>query len=199
MKTYKELLAEMARDIGRHPYSRIENDRSYPSKKYDETQPHPVVGNLNANTTIHRIDVDGKVRNTVNDNSTRKTLYHSVINTNEPTKSIPFKHISQDEVDRVKDTSVLPKGFATDLIYKHFNEQSLPLKSSSTQYHTGRNMWSRLVDKAHHDGKHVYYFDERGNSEKVTPETKEHHMKQYFGPDDAQFESRNLVLSHTEL
>lgn len=196
MKTYKQFVQEMAQNIG-SPFSMIENIKSYSSNKFQSTKDTPSV-DIGNDLKLHVIHDHNKIRNIVNDHKLGKTVYESNIRYNEPSDRLPFHTIEQVSVDRVKSTEKLPKGFATDFIYNHWNSQHRPLISSDMQYTTGRNMWSRLVEMAHKNKKHVTYVNEHGNKSVVTPLNKDKIFDEFYGKSDEHLK-RTLVLSHSSL
>lgn len=196
MKTFNQFLNEMAMNIG-NPYSLLHSNPKFSSQNFNNTSEHPIVKELSPGIKLHMHIDDNRTEFNVNDHNTKQSLYRSVIYRNEKNSDIPFDNIEQAQVDRVKSTNVLPKNFATDFIYNHWKTQSLPLRSSDQQFTTGRDMWSRLIDKAHLDNKHVFYIDENKNKHRVTRENKEDMMRKYFGIYDVHL-NRHMVLSHSE-
>lgn len=196
MKTFNQFLNEMALNIG-NPYSMFHNNANFSLQNFNKTSEHPIVKELLPGIKLHMHIDDNRTEFNVNDHNTKQSLYRSVIYRNKKNSDIPFNNIEQAQVDRVKSTNVLPKNFATDFVYDHWKTQPLPLRSSDQQFTTGRNMWSRLIDKAHLDNKHVFYVDENQNKHPVTRENKEDMMHNYFGKHDVHL-NRHMVLSHSE-
>lgn len=197
MKTYKQLISEMAIDIGK-PFSMLHNRSGYSSQLFHETKTHPVISEIAQNIKVHK-HVNGDFTDfTVNNHDSHQALYNSTIVHNKPTPDIPFEHIEQSLVDRAKSHIILPKNFATDFVYNHWKSQTLPLKSSNTQYHTGRDMWTRLIDIAHNDGKHVLFMDIDKSITSVTPENKSQMLTNYYGK-SSDFGKRHLIISHEKI
>lgn len=197
MKTFKEFVSEMALNIGR-PFSLLHDRENFSNTVYSNTENSENVMDYGDEIKLHIVKGNNTVNFYVNDHKNKKTLFTSTIDTVNANSKIPFDHITQSGVDRVKSYDRLPKRFATSFIYNHWNSQSLPLKSSNLQYTTGRDMWSRLVDMAHENKKNVYMIDEYKRLHKVTKENKNDIMDLYFGK-ESEKENRHLLLSHSKL
>ena len=186
------ILCEMARLIG-SPFSTLEfNRNNYRSGLFDVTKDWNKIGSIRPDMHVYHDDKDMYV---VNDHANNQTVYLSKIERKESSPGFQHPHIEQSAVDRVKNTDRLPKGFATDFIYDHFNNQSLPLKSSGTQYTTGAAMWERLVNKALADGKHVYATSKDGIRQ-INDYNKEFVMSTTKSDKDPAYENKHIVISH---
>lgn len=193
MFSFKEylILSEMARIMG-NPFSTLEfNKNHYRKKTYQATK------DWNRTSIIS----DGLIAHTnedihvVNDHTAGETLYLSKIEKKNSSPGFNHPHIEQSVVDRIKDSSRLPRGFATNYIYDHFNAQNLPLKSSGTQYTTGAKMWDSLITRALNDKKYVYATSVDGIRQ-IDSFNKEFLVAATRGVDDHEFENKHLVISH---
>jgi hypothetical protein len=202
MIKFKTFIDEMALDLGR-TFSPIER-YSYTKKRYfdnSKVYPHhgyPISDNKNIEVKVNKTPTS--IDYYTNNNDTNETLHMSSIKKHQPTQSLPFVHEEQTKVDRTK-SDILPKGYATDFIYNHFKTSNIPLRSSDSQYTTGRDMWKRLVTKALTDGHHVYYHD-GSFLHKSTKDNIDSHLSSYFGgnkPHDESFQNKHIILSKTIL
>jgi hypothetical protein len=189
-------LYEMARNIGK-PFSLIENRPGWSKKSYEQTKLLDRIHDISNGVTVHKKEYGERKDFIVNDHNRKMTLYTSTIITNKPTKFLKNGSIEQVSVDREKDSSVLPKNFATNFIYDHWANQTLPLKSNEMQYTTGHQMWHRLVHRALNDKKHVYMVDNNA-IHKVDYGNVNEMLHGSFGK-DSEYENKHLILSHQPL
>jgi hypothetical protein len=193
-KTYLAL-SEMARNLGT-PMSIFAHKPTYATDLYPQTIELPTICSFEGHDIHLLVKGTKNILNSVNHDK-KQLVHYSVINKVDKSPYNKDGHIVQDTVDRVADTSILPKGYATRFIYAHFKRQPLPLVSSSGQYQRGHNMWGRLIDMAHADGTHVYRHDGR-ELHVVTPENKEHHFNATYGKSEDK-KMDVLILSHHKL
>ena len=196
MKTFKVYLDEMAVNIGDHSWSEL-SQPSYRSKMYDLTKNNHTIKTLESGAKLHKHIDKNKTKYTTNDHDNKETLHYSRIEHNDSTKDFPYEHDEQTQVDRVKDSSKIPKGHATDVTYDHFKQSKYPLRTSDTQFRKGHEMWHRLVDKALDDGHHVYHWDGK-SLHKTTQENKKDHLSDSFGQGD-NYQHKHMILSKTPL
>jgi len=189
-KEYR-ILSEMAKLIG-SPFSTLEtNHKGYRNKLFHETKHWSKTQQISPDLHLHHDDENTYL---VNDHANKETLYISSIEKKDSSPGFQRPHIEQTAVDRVKSVDRLPKGFATEFIYDHFNKQALPLKSSNTQFTTGAAMWERLVSRALADGKHVYATSPDG-VRKIHDYNKEFVMSTTRG-EEPEYEDKHIVISH---
>lgn len=199
MISFKEyvLLSEMARIMG-SPFSTLEfGGNKFRTQKFESSKDWKTVKEL---TPEIRLQFDGNNIYHVNDHSNKETIYLSKIEQKESTPGFQQPHIEQSIVDRVKNTEKLPKGFATSFVYDHFNQQPLPLKSSSTQYNTGAAMWDRLIDRALSDDKFVYATSPNA-IERITADHRKQFLTNATRSDQRNqgYEDKHIVISHQPL
>ena len=204
MKSFKQHLNEMAQDLGPAKANKFVSP-DYREIMYDNTEgykhhSHPVKDNkdieLLSKTENSGANGEKVTKYITNDNKGKETLHRSDIVTREPTKALPFKHDEQTVVARASGGK-LPKGYAEDVTYKHFENSEHPLRSSDMQYTAGHNMWKNLVHKALADGHHVYHHNgkrlietDKGNAEE--------HLAGSFGV-GSEFKNKHMILSKSEL
>ncbi len=188
------MLDEMARLMG-SPFSTLEfGGKQFRSKTFDNSKDWEKIKELAPE--IH-VQFNGNNIYHVNDHANKETIYLSKIEQKDTTPGFQQPHIEQSIVDRIKDTHRLPKGFATSFVYDYFNQQKLPLKSSSTQYTTGAAMWDRLIDRALSDGKFVY-----ATSPNAIERITDDHRKQFLAyatrsdKTNEGYEDKHIVISH---
>jgi hypothetical protein len=205
MKSYKNFIEEMARNIGDSSYSPIKSNKDVRMQYYKQSilykhHSYPIAGNKEIEIK-HGLDHDGNEVYHTNDNTKKETIHRSVIKTHAPTKKLKFEHQEQKEADRTPD-DILPKEYVTNLIYDHFKKSEHPLRSSDSQYLHGHKMWRKLAHKALDDKHHVYYFDgkmlHKSNNDNINS-----HLDSSFGKSDIirgvppkiNYEHRHIILS----
>ena len=202
MKTFKEYLNEMAMNYGDNEsslgLSKEERKSEYSEHKNDTHHSYPTE---NKKIELHKkikkeSNGDTTTEYRTNDHSKKETIHRSIIFQNEPTTELPFKHEEQVEVDRKPDSG-LPRGYARDVIYNHFKESNIPLKSSISQYIPGHKLWKDIAHRALNDGHHVYYHDGE-KLHKSTPKNIDKHLESYFG-DSSEHVNKHMILSKSEL
>jgi len=198
MKTYKQFIGEMSRDIG-SPYSIINSDIQTRKYNYKLTHKDP--------EHSYQIDVPGikihakphgtNIHISTNDHDEKQLIHRAVIKRHTPGQnSLPFVHDTQSEVDRVKGGK-LPSGHAKDVIYHHMENSEVPLVSSNEQFTTGHEMWKNLTHRALDSGHHVYHFDGK-KLHKTTTENIHKHLKNSFGKDE-KFKNQHMIISKKPL
>jgi len=198
MLTYRGYLEEMAKQLP-SPFSMLEfRGDSFKRVSYVNSASYPVVsrsGDLVVQS-IHNPSTNSTLYIT-NNTKLGHTVHVSDIHRKSPTKQLPFDHLEQVSVDRVKSSEHLPKGYVTDFVYNTWDKQSLPLKSSNEQHVQGHAMWKRLSTRALDAGKHVYVSTPESMT-KLDASTIDSGISGAFGPDDHML-SKHIILSHTEL
>lgn len=203
MKTFKNFLNEMARRMnGSYP---VLDDKESRQMYYNEAKnpihvsyPDPKNKKIELQSHMGR-DEETNNQMTVyhtNDHAKKETIHLSEIYRKPPTKQLPFEHEEQSAVHKYSGGG-LPKGYATDITYKHFKESKYPLKSSDLQYEGGHKMWQKMSHKAMDEGHHVYYHNGK-ELIKSTPETLDKHLNDYYGkyPENTK---KHMIISKTEL
>ena len=204
MKSYKQYITEMAERGGRS-FSMFQiHGEKRQQELFNASKDFPSsTSEIGEHLKMHvgKAD-DGAEWHVLNDHSNQKSLYMMRLIKHPASTQIPHSHIEQTVVDRVKSDEILPKEFATNYLYSTWDKQAMPLRSSDVQYDLGNSMWSRLVDKAFDNNKHVYYVDEHGAKSVVTPESKDSAFSKFYGDpliDKQPYKQRHLLISHTEL
>lgn len=208
MKKFRDFIEEMAHNIGDASYSRLNLEPKFRESKYEtnskfEHHSYPLPEDNSVALTKR---VEGKnTTYSTNDNDKKEVLHYSNIKHNGPTESLPFENEEQHIVERVKGGK-LPPEYATNMIYDHFKQSNIPLRSSDAQYRHGHNMWRKLTHKALSDGHHVYYHDGK-TLHKVTKQNIDDSLDSSFGKTEVKFrkeltpkyEDRHIILSKKEL
>ena len=158
------------------------------------------VGNLGF--SVHKQTYDGNktVLATV-DNKNKETVHHSAIVHTKANDRFPYDHQEQTMVERKENTGKddLPKGHVLNLLHHHIEQSELPLRSSSTQYGKGHDLWEKLIHKSIDSGKHVYHWDGE-RLYKTTKENAHEHLNKSFGPiNDPSYSNKHMIISNRNI
>ncbi|MDD4242719.1 MAG: hypothetical protein PHG08_00265 [Bacilli bacterium] len=201
MKTFKTFMNEMATIVS-NLYNELDDEDGKVRKNlYEKSKNNYVEKTMPNNITLHHnMEIKGGRVYTnyhTNDNNKKETIHYATIIKKNKSKDLPFDHEEQIEVRKQSNNSNLPKGHATDVIYNHFKNGELPLKSSLSQTQQGHKMWERLAHRAMDEGHHVYHHN---GTEliKSTPKTIDNHLKSSFG-DDVEYSHKHMIISKKEL
>lgn len=156
----------------------------------------------NSDFSVHKQTYDGNktVMSTV-DNKNKETVHHSAIIHTKANDRFPYDHQEQTMVERKENTGKgdLPKGHVLNLLHHHIGHSALPLRSSSTQYGKGHDLWERLVHKSIDSGKHVYHWDGK-SLHKTTKDNADAHLNKSFGPlNDNSYSDKHMIVSNESL
>jgi hypothetical protein len=163
-----------------------------------DTQHYPTHKDLGNNIHILKMSDGNNTQYVTVDKTNNEVIHQSTISKNSgDTTGVQMTYETQNNVNRQEDNSKLPKGHATNVIYDHFLNSNVPLKSSDTQQEAGHKLWGRLLDKTLDDGHHAYFYNGR-NVTKITQETKEEYHKKYFG-NDFDANKKHLLISKTPI
>lgn len=205
MKTYKQLINEMAVNIGHSSFTPMDNE-SFRKREYEYNKDNSIHTKLSNDISVHKHTTYNRTNTDTHkkkityyhtlDHSKKECLHHSIIEHHLETKQFPFNHEVQTVVGRSKNSN-LPKGHATDVTYEHFHNSTLPFRSSNEQYRHGHNMWRKLAHKALKDGHHVYHWDGK-KLHKTNSENIENHLDSSFGK-DKKFANKHMIISKEEL
>lgn len=194
MKTFKEFLSEMAKQLG-YSYNPFTDDKIR-KDMYSLSKDHEISHHVNDHINVHKKETPDSIEYHTNDNRNNETLHYSNVLKHKPNNKLNFYHHEQNQVLR-KSSDDLPRHYSEDFIYNHFKNSNVPLKSSDTQFKKGHTMWRNLSHKALDDGYHVYYHDgDRLN--KSTKNNIDDHLNSYFGVSD-DHENKHMILSKKEL
>ncbi|MDD4242718.1 MAG: hypothetical protein PHG08_00260 [Bacilli bacterium] len=201
MKTFKNFMTEMARSVvGDYNIlgTRKERNENYEFGKNGLHIDYPVKDkqHIQLQQTYSRNDNEPMISYHTNDHEKKETLHISEIVKKLPTRQLPFEHEEQIAAHKYPNED-LPKGYGTNVVYNHFKNSKLPLKSSDIQYQGGHKMWERLAHRAMDEGHHVYYHDSK-ELIKSTPETIDDHLQKYYGkyPEN---KNKHMIISKKEL
>lgn len=200
MKKFKNFLDEMARNIGNFTPP-IEFYPEIRKKYYNDSHEEPIHKHVNSDIKVQKIvsSVDNlpAVSYYTNNHKTKETLHKSTIVRHNPTEKLPFHHEENRMIERVKNSSDLPKGYVENFTYDHFKNSKFPLRSSNTQTKRGNLMWKSLSKRALDDGYHVYFHDGE-KLHKTNHENLNSHLNFYFGQ-SPEHETKHMILSKTKL
>ena len=149
-----------------------------------------------ANIVLQRSVNDGTTLYTTNAVTEKEALHYCKIVTVMYSDDFPFEHEEPTEILRV-DTEYTPKGYAGDIVYEHFLQSELPLRTPSLQNLGAHKMWIRLVNRAINDKYNAYFWNGCGLI-KINEENKSVYFDAAFGLDDS-FAKCHLVISKNEL
>ena len=200
MKSFKQHLNEMSMHHNDNMYNEL-SDENTRKTFYKHTKDDYVEKKIDKNITLHHNMISDRsgVRTNyhTNDNSKGETIHRAQFLTKQPTTELPFKHDEQIEVRKQQDNKDLPKGYAADIAYHHFETSKYPLKSSSEQTTGGHKLWKNLAHRALAEGHHVYFHDgEKLN--KSTPANIDEHLRNYHGG-GYEYGNKHIIISKEKL
>lgn len=185
-KNFKQYLNEMAQNIGK-PYSPLQHATGWQEHLYTKSSKLPVL------FRILGIDIDGvHGANTLElfANIENKTVYHAKFSKHQPDDICKTLYLVQDEVDKTRDNST-PKGFAGDVLIQVCIKYNTPIRTSSSQFTAGNDMWKSIIAKAVGDHLFVYFY----NGEKLS---RILNTPDYFGKSE-KYLSKHVILSPFDL
>jgi hypothetical protein len=187
MISFKEFITEMAfhMEVG----NGLANSANQRKSMYNETHNLLEHSRINTSVSVHRLSNDKVTEYHTLDHRNKESLHYCTIHKD----SSPINCEVQTGVSKAH-SEQLPKHHATNVVYNHFKQSKLPLRSDKIQSNAGHKLWHRLVTRALGDGHHVYYHD--GNKlHKTNKDNVSHHLESYFGDEADSHPSKHMILS----
>jgi hypothetical protein len=186
LKTFREYLNEQSFRLNVPNQLEQEHERK---KMFVAIKDSPIINHISHNVKVHRDEYKGTTEYHTLDHDKQETLHYcSIKKTHSP---IPCE--VQTGVVKHGD---LPKHHATNVIYDHFKQSNLPLKTDKTQSDSAHGMWKRLTKRALDDGHHVYYHDGKSLT-KLDHSNLNDHLDKYF--EDDIDSDKHIILSKDTL
>lgn len=129
---------------------------NYASAQFRHAKEFPVVKNVDKNIDLVK-ETSGDI---VTYHTINRTTSEGIHTTKIVKNGLPNLDILHEELrvsDRLGNTT-LPKNYATDVVYDHFAESSLPMTSSESHSRLGHESFLRLANRAIDDNHHIYHF-----------------------------------------